>query len=68
MRLVFQLALLGDGKSGPMGLRQIAGYLNPRGEIRICGSPDRLLKSLGMPIVGSVTAEVRSFEQKWLPG
>jgi site-specific DNA recombinase len=36
-------------------------------EIRICGSPGRLLQSLAPPIVGSATADVRSFEPGWLP-
>jgi site-specific DNA recombinase len=31
VRLMFQLALAGDGERGPMGMRQIAAYLNDRG-------------------------------------
>ena len=38
------------------------------GEIRICGSPDRFLKPLANPMVSSATAEVRSFEPRWLLG
>jgi site-specific DNA recombinase len=37
-------------------------------EIRICGSPARLLKAISTPIVGSKTADVRGFEPGWLPG
>jgi len=31
VRLMFRLARVGEGDSGPMGIRQIAGYLNQRG-------------------------------------
>ena len=31
VRLIFKLALHGDGSSGPMGMRQIANFLNDRG-------------------------------------
>jgi site-specific DNA recombinase len=37
-------------------------------EIRICGSPERLLQAISGPIVGSDSAGVRGFEPRWLPG
>ena len=37
-------------------------------EIRICGSPGRLLKSIGPPVVGTDTADVRGFVPEWLLG
>jgi site-specific DNA recombinase len=36
-------------------------------EIRICGTPERLLRSLSPPIVGTAGAEVRSIVPRWLP-
>jgi site-specific DNA recombinase len=37
-------------------------------EIRICGSPERLLQAISGPVVGSDSAGVRGFEPRWLPG
>jgi site-specific DNA recombinase len=37
-------------------------------EIRVCGSPERLLQAISGPIVGSDSLGVRGIEPRWLPG
>tara|TARA_R110002110_G_scaffold44362_1_gene136730 strand:- start:17 stop:1630 length:1614 start_codon:yes stop_codon:yes gene_type:complete len=42
VKLIFQLYLLGDGKTGPLGIKNTASYLNARGLMDRNGTPFRL--------------------------
>lgn len=42
VRLIFQLYVYGDGRTGPIGLKQIASYLNARNITNTSGQPFRI--------------------------
>ena len=42
VRLIFQLYLFGDGKTGPLGIKDITSYLNAHGFTERSGKPFRI--------------------------